>query len=408
MASENAYARLTSFGAGPAPLPVSVLEEAAKGLLNFQGTGMGVAEISHRSPEFVAFIQNVEALIRAQLNVPSTHSILLTQGGGSAQFSAVVLNMLARYRLLHPEVATEDVNMDYVLTGAWSKKAADEAKRLGGGQVKIAADAKEHSPNKAFDNIPPHSAYTFSKDPALIYYCENETIAGVEFSHEDASPASFPFHLLPDNKLSPLVADYSSSFMSRPIPHLADHAVIYACAQKNIGPAGLTILIVRQDCIVDVDAAVQYGATPVPITLSYKTQYDGKNLYNTPSVLAIYMTGLTLELMKKNGGMKYYEEFNKKKAEAVYAVVKEGDSRGVFKAKVQSGSESWMNVVFEVLGEGAEKRFLDGAAQRGLTGLKGHRSVGGIRVSLYNAITKEQAQQLVQYCQEFIEQETSA
>ncbi|THH33966.1 hypothetical protein EUX98_g286 [Antrodiella citrinella] len=409
MSDESSPSRITNFGAGPSALPVSVLEEAAKGLLNFQGTGIGIAEISHRSSEFTAFVRNVEALIRRQLRVPPTHAVLFTQGGGSAQFSAVVMNMLARYRLLHPDVPTGDVTMDYVVTGSWSKKAAEEAERLGGGQVRIVTDARKHSVSgKAFDNIPPHSAYAFSKDPALIYYCENETVDGVEFSHDVASSSSFPYHLLPENTLSPLVADYSSSFMCRPIPRLGDHAIIYAGAQKNVGPAGLTILIVRQDCIVDVDAAVRCGAAPVPITLSYKTLFDSKSLYNTPSVLALYMTGLVLERMETMGGMEYYEALNKKKAEAVYEVVKVGSSRGVFKPKVKEGSESWMNVVFDVIGDGAEKRFLDGAAQRGMSGLKGHRSVGGIRVSLYNAITEEQTQQLVQYCHEFIGQETTA
>ena len=372
--SESAHSRVVNFGAGPSALPVSVLEEASKGLLNFQNTGIGIAEISHRSKEFVAFIGNVEQLIREQLDVPPTHSILFTQGGGSAQFSAVVMNMVARYRLLHPNAQESDVEMDYVVTGSWSKKASEEAKRLGGGKVKIIADAREHSASgKHFDSVPPHSAYKFSQDPALIYYCENETVDGVEFSHDDASPASFPFHLLPENTLAPLVADYSSSFMCRPIPHLADHAIIYAGAQKNVGPAGLTIIIVRNDCIVDVDAAVQYGAAPVPITLSYKTLADSKSLYNTPSVMSIYITGLVLERMKGQGGLKYYEEMNKKKAALVYEVLKEGVSRGVFKAKVQAGSESWMNVVFDVLGDGADQRFIEGAAQKGLTGLKGHR-----------------------------------
>ncbi|KAH8107134.1 phosphoserine aminotransferase [Cristinia sonorae] len=416
MSTESSHSRIINFGAGPSALPVPVLEEAAKGLLNFQGTGIGIAEISHRSKEFTSFVENVSQLIREQLGVPPTHSILFTQGGGSAQFSAVVMNMLARYRLLHPEAKPEDVDMDYVVTGSWSQKAAEEARRLGGGNVKIVADSRGHSATgKAFDNIPPHESYKFSKDPAFIYYCENETVDGVEFSHDGSSPTSFPFHLLPQDSLVPLVADYSSSFMCRPIPRLADHAIIYAGAQKNVGPAGLTIIIVRQDCIVDVDAAVKCGAAPVPITLSYKTLFDSKSLYNTPSVLAIYMTGLVLERMKKMGGVEYYEELNRKKAGLVYDVLKEGEERGVFKPKVKARSESWMNVVFDVLGDGAERRFLEGAAQRGMSGLKGHSCecvvngiIAGIRVSLYNAITEEQAQQLVQYCREFIEQETTA
>ncbi|KAF7796959.1 hypothetical protein EIP86_008147 [Pleurotus ostreatoroseus] len=397
MAAERATAY---FGAGPSALPTSVLEETAKGLLNFENSGIGIAEISHRSKEFSAFITHLESVIRTTLDVPPTHHILFTQGGATTQFSAVVLNMLARYRLLHPAPA-DATALDYVLTGQWSKKAADEARRLGGGRVHVVADARTSSPDGRFDNVPPHRSWTFSDDPALIYYCENETVDGVEFAHEAGAPSAFPFELLEPGKLHPLVGDYSSSFMSRPIPRLADHAVVYAGAQKNIGPAGLTILIVRQDCIVDVDAAAKLGAAPVPLMLSWKTLADSKSLYNTPSVLSIYMAGLVIERMKEQGGLTYYEDLNRRKAQKVYTALREGQEKGVFKKKVQDGSESWMNVVFEVLGEGAEQRFLDGAEAQGMKGLKGHRSVGGIRASLYNAITEEQVDALVAYMQEF-------
>jgi len=395
--------RVVNFGAGPSALPTSVLEKAAEGLLNFNGTGIGIAEISHRSKEFTAFISNLESLIRTQLDVPSTHSILFTQGGGSAQFSAAVLNLLARHRLLNPQLSNDERVMDYVVTGSWSKRAVEEARRLGGGRANVVVDARKYSKDgKSFDNIPPHSEYTFSPNSALIYYCENETVDGVEFSHEDQAPTSFPYHLLQKGTLLPLVADYSSSFMCRPIPHLSEHAVIFAGAQKNIGPAGLTILIVRQDCIVDVDAAAQLGATPVPLTMSYKTLFDSKSLYNTPSVLPIYISGLVLERMSELGGLKYYETLNKKKAEKVYAVLTKGEEKGVLQRKVQAGSGSWMNVVFSVLGDGAEARFLEGAEKEGMKGLKGHRSVGGIRVSLYNAITEQDTDKLVAYIEEFL------
>ncbi|CAL1704573.1 unnamed protein product [Somion occarium] len=404
----TSHDRVINFGAGPSALPVPVLEEAAKGLLNFSGTGIGIAEISHRSKEFTECINNLESLIRTQLGVPHTHSILFSQGGGSGQFSAVVMNMLARYRLLHPDVKPEKITMDYVVTGSWSKKAAEEARRLGGGQVNIAVNSREFSKDgKSFDNIPAHDAFKFSRDPALIYYCENETVDGVEFSHELSEPTSFPFHLLKQGSLAPLAADYSSSFMCRPIPRLADHAIIYAGAQKNIGPAGLTVIIVRQDCIVDVDAAAKLGAAPVPITFSYKTLEESKSLYNTPSVISIYMTALVLELMKEKGGLAYYEDLNRRKAGRIYGLLKDGEEKGVFKRKVKAGSESWMNVVFEVLGDDAEKRFLEGAEHLGMKGLKGHRSVGGVRVSLYNAITDEDTEKLAQYMRDFITQEVT-
>ncbi|KAL1748061.1 pyridoxal phosphate-dependent transferase [Schizophyllum fasciatum] len=400
----SAAARAINFGPGPSALPESVLEETAKGLLNFEGTGIGIAEISHRSKEFTAFVRNVESLIREQLHVPPTHQILFTQGGGCGQFSAVVLNMLARHRLLHPELPDEDRVLDYVVTGSWSKKACEEAKRLGGSRVNVAADGRAHSQDgKSFNNIPPAESFKFSENPAMIYYCENETVDGVQFAHT-SGPAAFPYDRLPKNELVPLVADYSSSFMSRPIPRLADHAIIYAGAQKNIGPAGLTILIVRQDCIVDVDAAAKLGAVPTPMMMSYKTLADSGSLYNTPSVLPIYMSGLVLERMKRLGGLSYFEQLNKTKSAKVYAVLKEGEAKGKLRGKVQEGSGSWMNVVFDVLGDGEEAKFLAGAEARNLKGLKGHRSVGGIRASLYNAITEEQTDKLVEYIQEFIAQ----
>ncbi|KAJ7219157.1 pyridoxal phosphate-dependent transferase [Mycena pura] len=406
--------RVANFGPGPSALPESVLQEATQGLLNFNGTGIGIAEISHRSKEFTAFLTEVEGLIRTQLDVPQTHSILFTQGGGSAQFSAVVLNLLARHRLLHPDLSDDARVMDYVITGSWSKKAAEEARRLGGGRVNVAVDARQFAKDaKSFDNIPPHNAYTFSPNPALIFYCENETVDGVEFSTDASSAASFPFHLLPQNTLLPLVGDHSSSFMSRPIPRLADHAVIFAGAQKNIGPAGLTVLIVRKDCLVDVDAAAKVGAVPVPMTMAYKTLADSSSVYNTPSVLPIYISGLVLRRMKDLGGVQYYEAFNKRKADKVYAAVREGEAKGVFKAKVKEGSRSLMNVVFDVVGD--EAKFISGAEARGIKAIKGHRdtlfyaSVGsthmpGIRISLYNAITEEQTDAVVTFMKEFLAQ----
>lgn len=369
--------RVINFGAGPSALPECVLEEAAKGLLNFENTGIGIAEISHRSKEFSAYLANVEDLIRKQLNVPTTHSILFLQGGGTAQFSAVVLNMLARHHLLHPYMKIEDRVMDYIITGSWSKSAVKEAGRLAGGAtINIAVDARESSVDgKSFTHIPSHKSYKFSKDPALIYYCENETVNGVQFSHDETSPESFPFHLFPTDKLLPLVADYSSSFMSRPIPRLADHAIIYAGAQKNIGPAGLTIVIVRQDCIVDVDAAAKLGSVPVPIGLSYKTFADQKGMPNTPPVFSIYVAGLVLKRNLELGGVTYYEELNRRKQEKVNEVLREGEAKGVLKGLVKPGSRSWMNVVFEVIGEGVEAKFLTGAEEQGIKGIKGHRYV---------------------------------
>ncbi|KAH8833870.1 pyridoxal phosphate-dependent transferase [Flagelloscypha sp. PMI_526] len=396
-------ARVTNFGAGPSQLPESVLEEAAKGLFNFNGTGIGIAEISHRSKEFSAFLEETCDLIREQLQVPSTHSVLLTQGGGTGQFSAVVLNLLARHKLLYPTLPDEDVLLDYVVTGSWSKKASEEAKRLvGPHRVHIAVDSRPYSPDaKSFNNIPTPDKYSFSPTPALIYYCDNETVDGVQFSDDPTSPNAFPFDLLQQNALLPLVGDYSSSFMSKPIPRLADHAVIYAGAQKNLGPAGLTILIVRQDCLVNVDGAAALGAIPVPISMSYKTLADNRSLYNTPPTLSVYITGLVLRRMKELGGVAYYQKLSKVKADKLYAVLKEGEQAEKLKIKVASGSQSSMNVVFDVIGEGKMEEFLAGAEERNMKALKGHRFFC-IRASLYNAVTEEQTDQLVAYIKDFL------
>ena len=369
--------QVINFGAGPSALPHDVLEEACKGLLNFENTGIGVTEISHRSKEFGAVVTRLEQLIRTQLEVPPTHHILFMQGGGTQQFSCSILNMLARHFLLHPNTPTGERVVDYVVTGSWSKKAADEARRLAGPgvRVNIVADAREHSADgKSFTGIPPHDAFKFSADPALVYYCENETVDGVQFAEEPTSPAAFPFHLIErDTAIPPLVADYSSSFMSRPIPRLVDHAVIFAGAQKNIGPSGLTILIVREDCIVDVNAAAALGAPPVPIGLAFKTYKDSGNLYNTPSTFAMYVAMLVLDRMERLGGLKAVEAVNRRKQEKLYAALKEGEEKGLLKINVKEGSRSWMNVVFKGKDAEVEKAFLSSGEAQGFKAMKGHR-----------------------------------
>ncbi|KAF7370380.1 Phosphoserine aminotransferase [Mycena sanguinolenta] len=400
--------RAINLSAGPCCLPESVLVEACQGLLNFDGTGIGIAEISHRTPEFVAYIKEVEDLIRTQLDVPETHTILFAQGGGALQFSVVVLNLLARHRLLHPDLPNNERVLDYIVTGWFSEIAINEAARLGGARTNVVVDARKHSAVNKFDNIPPHDAYNFSPDPALIFYCENETVDGVQFSDgtDPTDPTSFPFHLLPKDKgLLPLVGDYSSSFMSRPIPRLADHAVIFASAQKNIGPAGVTVLIVRNDCLVDVDAAAKLGAAPVPHTLAYKTLADNGSLYNTPSVFAIYVTGLVLRHLKAMGGVKYIDAVNRKKAEKLYAVVKEGVAKGVLRPRVEEGKgRSLMNVVFDFNERELQDRFVVSAEAHGIKGIRGHPLVLGTRLSIYNAVTEEQVDTVAAYMQAFLAQ----
>ena len=368
--------RVINFGAGPSALPEEVLAEACKGLLNFQNTGIGIAEISHRSAEFDRFIREVEENMRTLLCLPQDYKVLFTQGGGTAQFSAVVLNMLARYRSRGG--AAQKPVMDYVITGSWSNKAMKEAKRLDVGEINVVANAQTilEDGKKTFNHIPHRDSYRnkFSQDPAFIYYCANETVDGVEFDDDLASPTSFPFESLPDG--APLVADYSSSFMSRPIPCIEKHAVIFAGAQKNIGPAGLTVIIVRDEWENVLDNSI-------PLCLSYKNLLDSRSLYNTPPVLSIYVTGLVLRRMlevgKENGrpgdkALEYYGERTAKKASKLYAAVTDGEARGEFKSKVLQGSGSKMNVVFDIVGgEEKLKEFVSGAEQRGMKGIKGHR-----------------------------------
>ncbi|KZT35483.1 phosphoserine aminotransferase [Sistotremastrum suecicum HHB10207 ss-3] len=387
--------QVVNFGAGPSALPTSVLEKAAKGLLNYNDNGIGLVELSHRSKDFAKLNDDLESIIRTQLDVPSTHHILFTQGGGSGQFSSVVMNLLARHTLLHPDLKPEERVMDYIVTGSWSKKAYEEANRLAGGKAvaNLVVDARRTSKDgKSFDNVPQPSEWKLSPaaNTAFIYYCENETVDGVQFSD-----SSFPHHLLENSFNPPLVADYSSSFMSRPIPRIADHALIFAGAQKNIGPSGLTILIVRNDVLVDVDAAYKLGANPVPLTMAYKTLADSKSLYNTPPMFAMYVSLLVLQDIQAKGGLGPLEEVNRRKQAILYEVLEGYEEKGILKLKVQKGSRSWMNVTFEFVDKQVEKAFLESAESKGLKQLKGHRSVGGIRVSLYNAITEEQVKSLI-------------
>jgi phosphoserine aminotransferase len=374
--------QVINLAAGPSGLPREVLEEAAVGLLNYEGTGIGLTELSHRSPEFSKLTKDLASGFRTLLDVPETHDILFTQGGGSAQFSAVVLNLLARHRLKYPDLKDEERSMDYIVTGTWSDKAAQEAKRLGGGTVNIVTDARNYSPDKkSFESIPPVDEWKFSTNPAFVYYCENETVNGVQFSGFPSDKATaFPISLVPadasnPNSTVPLIGDFSSSFLSRPIPNLSSYALIYAGAQKNIGPAGLTILIIRKDLLVDTVAASKLGSASVPTTMDYAILAKSGSLYNTPPMFSMYVSLLVLRHFTKLGGAQYLAELNAKKAKVVYSAVEEAEKKGVLKARVLEGSRSCMNVVFDVIGEGEEARFLAEAVKRGFRGVKGHRWV---------------------------------
>ena len=369
--------QVVNFGAGPSALPQNVLEEAARGLLNYKGTGIGITEISHRGKEFQQLTNDLASHVRTLLEVPSTHEILFTQGGGTGQFSAVVLNLLARYYLLNPNTQPGDICIDYVVTGSWSKKASEEARRLAPGvKQNIVVDARKFSKDgKSFDNIPPHESFTFSppEKTAFVYYCENETVDGVQFSIDPESPTSFPYSKIGNNINPPLVADHSSSFLSRPIPNLAAHALIYAGAQKNVGPAGLTIIIVRKDLIVDVDAARLLGSVATPVTMSYKALADHNSTYNTPPMFPMYVSYLVLDGILNNGGLQKLGETNRRKQEKLYKAIAALEEDGIANLNVKAGSRSWMNVTFTFNNPELEKRFLDGADEQGLKSLKGHR-----------------------------------
>jgi phosphoserine aminotransferase len=368
--------------------------------------------------------------------VPKTHKILFTQGGGTTQFSSVVLNLLtAHAQRTKSKTAPK---MDYVVTGTWSHKAQQEAARLAHpgkhAEVNIAATTKP----EGFTRLPSKDEYRFSPkgEAAFVYYCENETINGVQFPADPAAANAFPFDLVPEG--TPLVADYSSSFLSRPIPNIEKYGLIYAGAQKNLSPSGLVIVIVREDLLVSADSDL----TPIPIPemLSYKTLADSESLYNTPPVFPIYITALVVRLLLAQGGLDAIEKTNKAKAELLYGALERGRDAGALELNVRADARSWMNVVWKIKsGEAGEKAFLKGAEEARLRQLKGHRcvplssrrhsrspgplltaslpalldcrassSIGGIRASIYNAVQQSSVQALVDYIDAFVASSTSA
>lgn len=325
------------------------------------------------------------ANLRKLLNIPDTYSILFAQGGATTQFSATLLNILAYRRLKHRNVPAESYEppvVDYVVTGTWSSKTHSEALRLATpsqpgakptAQPRIAATTKPTN----YTTLPRREEYSFSPDAAMVYYCENETINGIEYPLDQSSPYAFPYDQVPEGV--PLVADYSSSFISRPIPNLERHAIIHAGVQKNLGPAGVTVIIVRKDFLVDTTEAMKLGGIPVvPVQLEYKILADNQSMYNTPPVFAIYVSALVLEYLLGKGGIQFLEQTNREKARILYETLDEAEAKGTVRCVVrEKDARSWMNVVWEMVGDGANERFLKGADERGFRQLKGHRSVGG-------------------------------
>lgn len=353
--------RVFNFSAGPAVLPEAVLQRAREEMLDWQGSGMSVMEMSHRGPEFISIAQQAEADLRELLSIPSNYKVLFLQGGASTQFAMIPMNLLRG-----------KTTADYINTGAWSKKAIAEAKRFCTVNVAASSEASH------FTTIPPQSEWKLSRDAAYLHYTPNETIGGVEF------------HWLPESGAVPLVADLSSTILSRPLD-VSKFGLIYAGAQKNIGPAGLTVVIVREDLIGG-------AADNTPAMLDYKIQADNESMYNTPPTYAWYLAGLVFQWLKAQGGLAKMAQINQAKADKLYAAI---EASSFYSNPVDPACRSWMNVPFILAKPDLDKTFLSEAQAAGLVSLKGHRSVGGMRASLYNAMPEEGVDALIEFMADF-------
>jgi len=358
--------RVFNFTAGPGALPLPVLERVREELLDYRGTGMSVMEMSHRSPEFEGILTRTEASLRRVLDIPDDYAVLLLQGGGSLQFSMVPMNL---YLPGKP--------VDVLHTGMWTAKAIAELKK--GTPYRLAASTESDK----FRRVPRPSEIALVNDASYVYMCSNNTIEGTQWT-------SFP-----DTGSVPLVADMSSDIASRPID-VRRFGLIFAGAQKNLGPAGVTLVIIRRDLAERADKNL-------PTLLQYRTQITEQSLYHTPPMFAVYVVGLVLQWIESEGGVVAVERRNEVKAKLLYDVINKG---GLYACPVEADSRSKMNVVFRVAGgnEAVEKEFVRQAASRAIVGVGGHRSVGGIRVSLYNAVTLDAINALVSFMREFEQQ----
>lgn len=353
--------RAHNFNAGPAGLPLEVMLQAQAELLDYKGTGMSIIEMSHRSKEFEAMINEAETDMRELLAIPANYKVLFMQGGASLQFSMLPMN-------LRPAGASAD----YIVTGAWSKKALQEAQKLGATHASADMKAANYNGLPTSLDLDPKAAY--------LYYCSNETIHGVEFFHTPQPPAGVE-----------LICDSSSDFMSRPVD-ISQYAYFYAGAQKNVGPAGVVIGILREDMLERVPANL-------PVMLDYKIQAENNSLYNTPPCFSIYMVGLVMKWIKKMGGLAGIEARNSTKANLIYQAI--DTSGGFFKGHAQPAARSRMNVTFRLPNEELEAQFVSEAKKMKMIGLKGHRSVGGLRASIYNAVELADVQVLTDFMREF-------
>lgn len=354
--------RVYNFNPGPATLPLEVLEEAQRDLLNYADTGMSVMEISHRSKEFDAIIVEAESIIKELLHLGDNYRVLFLQGGASTQFSMVPINFLR-----------EGQTADYILTGSFAEKAYKEAVKIG--NVHVAASSKETN----YDRIVDFNDIKLSEAPAYVHITSNNTIFGTQYK------------AFPDLGDIPLVADMSSDILS--YPFAADKfALIYAGAQKNLGPAGVTVVIIRSDMLEKVPETL-------PSMQSYAVLAKNNSLYNTAPTFSIYMVNLVLKWIKRNGGLEVMQQRNEEKAAIVYEAIDNSD--GYYRGHAQKESRSLMNVTFRLPSEDLEKKFIQEAAAANLVGVKGHRSVGGIRASIYNAMPKEGCVALAQFMDSF-------
>ncbi len=353
--------RAFNFCAGPAALPEAVLQRAQAELLDWHGKGLSVMEMSHRSDEYTAIAEKAEQDLRDLLAIPSNYKVLFLQGGASQQFAEIPLNLLP-----------EDGVADYIDTGIWSRKAIEEARRFG--SVNVAASAKSLD----YFAIPGQNDWQLSERAAYLHYASNETIGGLQFDW------------IPDLGDTPLVVDMSSDILSRSID-VSKFGLIYAGAQKNIGPSGLVVVIVREDLL-------GYARSACPTMLDYKVAADNGSMYNTPATFSWYLSGLVFEWLKAQGGVEAMEQRNRAKKDMLYGAI---DASDFYTNPIAVNARSWMNVPFRLADERLDKTFLAGADARGLLNLKGHRSVGGMRASIYNAVGLDAVEALVAYMAEF-------
>lgn len=350
--------RVFNFSAGPATLPEEVLREAQADMLDWHGRGWSIMETSHRGKDFVAIQEDTEARLRTLLGVPEDYEVLLLQGGGHLQFAMVPINLLGA-----------GTQADYIVNGAWSSKAAEEARRFC--LARVAGEARNRAPQQAELDLDPASAY--------VHYCSNETVDGIEFDY------------VPETGRVPLVADMSSHFLSRPVD-VSRYGLIYAGAQKNFGPAGLTVVIVQRDLL-------GMCGKHWPSMLDYKVHARAGSAYNTPPTYSIYIAHLVLQWLERQGGVAGIEAVNLEKSRLLYDAI--DGSGGFYVNNVDRACRSRMNVTFRLANEALEAEWLAGAEARGLTQLKGHRSVGGLRASIYNAMPLAGVRALVDYLQDF-------